>query len=207
MSLEGFVESVSKMYENFLMRDLAYVLGGTVFLGSVIYAYNVNCLIRVSLYITHDFFKFILFLIISYSVGLILQEGFYLFHLVKIRPREEDKKYSEFANPYDEFMLVKKIKEYSPCVITEIERIIYFKHFSATFMASSLSSFFAIILLRMHFRFIFCFSSYKCPHIPIILFFLLILSIICFWENCYKYEQQFDTLKKFKNFFNTEKQT
>lgn len=69
---EEIRDVVSRMYENFLMRDLTYVFAGSLLLASTKYAYDGNLISSID-YISQNFLRFIIFITISYFIGLIVQ--------------------------------------------------------------------------------------------------------------------------------------
>lgn len=74
-----------RLYENFLMRDLTFAFGGALLLASIKYAHDGRLKEGID-YVTQDFLKFILFLAISYFIGLIVQEGASFVKIVKTEP-------------------------------------------------------------------------------------------------------------------------
>jgi len=146
---EEYKDVVSRIYENFLMRDLTYVFGGGLLLASVKYAYDGNLMGAID-YVSQNFLKFIVFVVISYFVGLIVQEGVSFIN-IKIKSKSKEiyivKTAPEVPKSYnDYFLLMADIqKNYGVDTIRRIERTIYLKHVGATIGSASLIS--CLILL------------------------------------------------------------
>ena len=183
---EEYKDVVSRLYENFLMRDFTYIFGGGILLASVKYAYDGNLIGAID-YVTQDFLKFIIFLITSYFIGLIVQEGVSLI-IIKTKSKERYIIKTTQEIPYsDYFLLMAEIqKKYGGGTIRRIERIIYLKHVGAAIGSASLISSLILLvpLIKYHRAWDF-----------IIFFVLIITTVACLMENRLKLKQQDKVLK------------
>jgi hypothetical protein len=68
-----------KAFEKFLFRDLSFLLGGSVLLGSVMYVFDRLPTGEVPA------FKYLIWAGISYTIGYSVQEVFTLLHLVRTK--------------------------------------------------------------------------------------------------------------------------
>jgi len=180
---------LDKMYENFLARDLTYIFAGGLLLTNINYACNINIKFFFD-YITANLFKFIIFMGVSYFIGIIIQEGL---SFINIKTKSEKNFYiintrAEIPTPYTNYCtLITDIKKhFGLTTLKELERIVYLKQIGSAIGASFfLSSLILLIPLFKH-----------CRLINFILFFTHILfTIICLKENRYKSKQQNDALK------------
>ena len=187
---EEVKDIVGRLYENFLMRDLTYVFGGALLLASIKYAYDGNLLDAID-YVSQDFLKFILFLTISYFIGLIVQEGASFIKIVKTRPK--------IPKPYnDYFILMEDIQEkYGFGTIRRIERIVYLKHVGAAVGSASLIGSFILLVSLIKYHKIGDFIAF---------FILIAFTIVCLIENRWKLKQQNETLKHLANNMNDTKE-
>jgi len=188
---EEYKDVVSRIYENFLMRDLTYVFGGGLLLASVKYAYDGNLMGAID-YVSQNFLKFIVFVVISYFVGLIVQEGVSFIN-IKIKSKSKEiyivKTAPEVPKSYnDYFLLMADIqKNYGVDTIRRIERTIYLKHVGATIGSTSLISCLILLVPLIKYQF----REGDCVIISV----LAVLTIVCLLGNRRKLNQQNETLK------------
>jgi len=137
---EEIKDTLYNIYECFLLRDLVYVFGGSLVLGSIYYAFKENIIIGIN-YVTQNFLRFLIFLVVSYFVGLIVTDGIKQIKFIKIV--EPDTLLSENFNFT---ILMAKIREtWGVNTIRRIERCIYFKKVGSVIGSTSLIS--ALILI------------------------------------------------------------
>lgn len=181
---------ISKMYENFLARDLTYIFAGGLLLTNINYACNRNFKGFFN-YITENLFKFIIFLGVSYFIGLITQEGLSFIN-IKTKSKKEIyiiKTRPEIPSQYKNYCsLMTDIEKYFGLItLKEIERTIYLKHIGTAIGSASLIS--SIILL---------FPLIKYHNIKDFILFLgfLIITIICLIQNREKLNTQNKTFSE-----------
>ena len=170
---------IDRMYENFLMRDLSYIFGGCILLGSLAYSLNGE-LTSIINYITNNVLIFILFLIVAYFIGIITQEGMAFTGLIKTRQKVPE--------PYEDYIiLLINIKKYfGEDAIKYLERIIYLKHIGSSLGASS---FIGTVLIFVRTVWYHKFQDF------IVLVFMLTFTFICIIENNWKLKQQNEALR------------
>jgi len=177
---------VGRMYENFLMRDLTYVVGGSVVLASIKYTCDGNLICSIN-YISQNFLRFIIFITISYFIGLLVQEGILLIRIKGCKIVETE---PTPPHPYNDYLLCMADiqKKYGGDTIRRIERIIYLKNIGSAIASASLIS--SLILL---------FPLFKHHRIGdfIIFFFFALLTIVCVIENRNMLNKQNETLRHF----------
>ena len=171
---------VGDVYENFLMRDLTFVFSGSLLLASAKYAYGGKLIDTIDL-ISENGLTFIIFLAISYFIGLIIQEGFLIFQEFVAKVFKTEKRLVKMD--LNSAVLMARIYEkYGFDPIRRIERTSYLKQVGAAIGFASLIS--AFILLFNEF--------YICA----LIFF--VITIVCIFENRNKYDKQSRTLKYFE---------
>lgn len=199
---EGIMGAVDRIYENFLIRDLTYFFGGCLLLASFYYAYGGN-LINAIDYISQNFLKFIIFVSVSYFIGLIGYSG-----VMNIQNLSVDKKilkntkiFKTLPNvpePYkdNELLLLDIEKQYGLGIIRKIERINYLKRLGAVTGSSSIIS--SLILLVPLIK-------YHRINDFIIFFVLIFITIFCIMHNRRWYKRHNEILKCFVEDMNNTK--
>jgi len=162
-------DTLYNIYECFLLRDLVFIFGGSLILGSIYYVFNGDIITAVN-YVTQNFFKFLLFLIVSYFTGIIVSDGVKQIKFIKIV--EPDTLMSENFNFT---ILMARIREkWGVNTIRRIERCIYFKKVGSVIGSALLIS--ALILV------VSIIINFKLKE-SIMIFVLLIFSMVCLIEN------------------------
>lgn len=190
--INGFI---NKIYENFFMRDLTYIFGGSILLASIYHALEKEYALEQKLsfaikYVTQNFFAFLILMAVTYFIGLIAQEGclnlfegcwFLLKKLFGIKP--SPKRYDSI----DEFKALLSQK-FGANGTRELERTIFLKNMGSAVGASSGIS--AIIFLVL----------YKATHEPRdlrIFFVLAIITSVCIWEYIVKRIREYKSYREF----------
>lgn len=141
-------ETIGIAYERFLMRDLTYMLSGLISIISVKFNYDGN-ITEILIFIGKEndcnFCIFILFLIISYFVGLLSKEGL---QFIKIKNKSNSKTSLFFTTkidigvikPYNDQIIFRAdvIKFLGFEVSRRLERVTYFFHIGAAIGTASL---------------------------------------------------------------------
>jgi len=128
----------NRIYENFFMRDLTYIFGGSILLASIYHAFGANMSLEKNLlcaieYVTQNFFTFLILITVTYFIGIIVQEG--CLNLINkiIKTKSKD------PEPYDSIDVFKAHlnKEFGCDSLRELERVIFFKNVGSAIGASS----------------------------------------------------------------------
>jgi len=185
----------NRIYENFFMRDLTYVFGGSILLATTYHTLkenlcleqNLSCAIK---YVTQNLYTFLILIAVSYFYSLIVQEGclnlykFLKFLLTKIfKTESKDPPYE----PIEVFMALLS-KKFGASDIRELERTIYLKNVGSAIGTSSLIS--TLIFL---FRLI---ENYEKSD-RIIFVVLVVITAVGFSEFIVKHYRQKRALEKF----------
>ena len=183
---EQIRDAVGRIYENFLMRDLTYVAGGALLIAGIEYARHGD-LTHATDYISQNTLKFVLFLGVSYFVGLVVKEGMCFTKIFKVAP--------EVPKPYDDyFLLMGDIqKKHGSDVIRRIERIIYLKHVGVAIGSASFISSWILLIPLIRYHEIKYFTAF---------FVLVVLTLVCLMESRSKLREQNETLKSFAGTMN-----
>jgi len=183
---EEIKDFAARVYENFLMRDLTYVFAGVLLLASTKYAYDRELIDAIN-YVSQDIFKFVIFIAVSYFIGLIVQEGCTFVGIVKTRPEKPAKEYAKYL------MLRANIRRQRPEAIREMERVIYMKHIGAAIGSASFISCLILIFFPL------CDALFKHRQISLELFkildfwivlALLLITIVCVILNRQRLKDQ-----------------
>jgi hypothetical protein len=163
-----------RIYENFFTRDFCYILGGSLLLIIIKYAWDRNIIDLIN-YITENFLKFIVFILFSYVIGVIVQEGLSFIKVVNTS--------TQIPSSHTNYLLaIEDIrKNYSEVTLREIERVIFLKHFGASIGGASLIG--SIVLLVIVIKF-------KRVQDYFLLLILILFTIVCLRENIFKKKQQ-----------------
>jgi len=174
----------SDLYENFLARDLTFIAGGGLFLTSLAYLLNPDIMSLVD-YFTNNVIAFIVFCIISYFAGIILQESGALIHLVKLR----------IEGSYEYINAIARINyRLGHESLKRLERTIFIKQVFATFSTSSLLSAIFILVTILQQRELTNATineiyEYYYVHL-IIIYVLYIVSVACQKANHIKWNEE-----------------
>lgn len=126
--------TVTHIYESFLLRDLAYIFGGSLILGCVFYAAEGNIIPAIN-YVTQNILKFMLYAFLSYNCGLIAHNGISLF--VGLFKKKTDKKSDDMNMCWSSLM--DSIEKYCEnIVIRTIERLLFLRIMSEVIYSSSI---------------------------------------------------------------------
>jgi hypothetical protein len=117
---EGIRSILNEVYEEFLLRDLTYLFAGGLLLASAKYAYDGNLKEAID-YVSDNPLKFVIFLGVSYLLGLLAQEGMSFLGIVKT--------WEEAPSGYSsaEHFRSDVLKFYGYSVYREVERTAYLK--------------------------------------------------------------------------------
>jgi predicted nucleic acid-binding protein len=177
---EEITDVVSRLYENFLMRDLTYVFGGSLLLGSVKYVYDGNVINGID-YVSENFIKFIIFTGFSYCIGYIA------YALCAKRILNIFKTVPEVPEPYKHIDLLMMYieKNYGTEIIRRIERKSYIQRFGAAVGSASFISFLIILVQFL-----------RKPIIDNLIIFLVIggITIVCYFQNKSAYKRHSEIL-------------
>ena len=134
-------ETITFIYESFILRDLAYIFGGSLILGFVYYATERNIIPAID-YVTQNILKFMFFVFISYCCGIIahtvislIEEKLIdLFKKERIN-QEKEKKKTILSLPYLLDNVKKQCGDYSA---RAIERIFFIRLLNRVIYSSSI---------------------------------------------------------------------
>ncbi len=164
-------DTLYNIYECFLLRDLAYIFGGSLVMGSIYFVFNRNIIIAID-YITQNFFKFLIFLFFSYFLGVIVSD---LVQIIRIKKFCIIKPEHLSTDEFDFLMLMAGIrKKWGVNSVRRIERVIYFRKLSAVICSASLVSFLILFIPLI--------SCYKIVDIVIVSS-LIICTVVCLIVN------------------------
>lgn len=173
----------NRIYENFFTRDFCYILGGSLLLIIIKYAWDRNIIDLIN-YITENLLKFIVFILFSYVVGVISQEGLSFIKVVNTS--------TEIPPSHNNYLLVIEDirKNYSELTLREIERVIFLKHFGACVGGASLISSIVLLVIVVKFQKV---QDY------FLLCILILFTVVCLKENIIKKKQQDKILEDLTN--------
>lgn len=183
----------TRIYENFFMRDLTYIFGGNILLATTYHALGKNLLCAIK-YVTQNFFTFLILILVTYFIGLIVQQGVSCIPFInKIFITEPD-----IPKPYKTYTVFRALlsKRFEGHDIREIERVIYLKQVSFTVGSSYLIS--ALISLYPLIK------NHKISDF-IISGVLIILTFVCYKENRVQSKIENDAYKEFAERMNGNK--
>lgn len=203
--MEEFIKAV----ENFITRDLMYILGGSILLSSLLvtFGHEESLLTFIS---TGSILQTILAFGFSYVVGYVTLEISRLIWIIppiyKYRPSQIiQRSYSKFAgvnwinppddNPYDS--VYELYSDAHDRVFIELQRLITLKHIGSTIGACSLigSIFLAVYALRVDIDYI------------IIVIFLFVFSLLLLLAGRLKAAQQAQFMSRFIQNANSDNST
>ncbi len=139
MTRKGILDS---LYANFIMRDLVYIVGGGMILTSAKYLISGDLKDGFDL-ITGNFIAFLIFIVLSYFLGVIITQGYLSTRIYKIAriPNMDSGKYRNYI--ILEALIERKYGE-SAC--KKIERVNFLRLACSALFASSLTSFFLVAI-------------------------------------------------------------
>ena len=180
--MNNAINYLQNIYETFITRDFCYIAGGSIQIIFLKYIYDGKVFELIN-YVSHDIFKFLIFILLSYLIGVIIQEGLSFIGIVKTKYD-----FPEGFNNHLEIMDFLRLK-YHHITVREVERVIFLKHFGACVGGSLLLGIVFWIIS------IFIFNRDFSKNNVIYLIFLILSTIVSIKENWGKSRLQSEIVK------------